>query len=351
MSTITIKFVYLSETRRATYNLPITLQQIQNDIIKTITGTSDFEIKCYHDYREVLVTTDSEFQHIVKYHSEKTLPLRIRISQEKEKDQVPEIITSTQSKSCSPSCSPISSPQVKRRVESPVQSSHNVNCSLCTCKIYGIRWKCTVCPHCDLCNNCEQYHPRSHPLIRIVEELPLRSEVVFSVCTGLNHINKKIDELSESPPITTATSTAKTAREEIADFITDITAQAMNNTAALGHELEGLVQDATRVVQSIPTKIKGLQTKLSEMLICNPATPSSPIIPTPSVPQENRSPSAPSAPQENRSPSPSTTEKPEVFSEQLELLKNMGFNQPETNLQLLLKHNGNIELCVNELLD
>jgi len=312
--------VYQSETRRATYNLPITLKQIYIDIAKTITGTTDFAIKCYHDYKEILVSTDTEFQEIVNYHSEKTLPLRIRIFEKEEN------LESSTIKSYSPTCSPISSPQIKRKVE--VENSHNVNCSLCSNKIYGIRWKCTVCPNYDLCNICEHNHPRSHPLIRIVEELPLRSEVVFSVCTGLNQLNQKIDKISESTPISSATNTAKTAKDEITEFFCDLTTQAINNTTLLTHEIEGFVLDASKAVQKIPTKIKDLQTRLSEMLICNPAQPPA------SVPQENIS---------------RTSQLP-VFSEQLELLQNMGFTQRETNLKLLTKHHGNIEFCISELL-
>jgi len=72
------------------------------------------------------------------------------------------------------------------------------------------------------------------------------------------------------------------------------------------------------------------------MLICNPAPPASPA----------QASSFPAAPQENKS----RTVEQQVYSEQLQLLQSMGFIQRETNLQLLAKHNGNIEFCINELL-
>jgi glutamate mutase epsilon subunit len=323
MSTITIKFVYESETRRATYNLPITFQQIINDIAKTITATSDFRIKCYHDYREVLVRSDLDFQEIVKYHSEKTLPLRIRIALDKEEEEEEEIKEINQTETIpidSRPMTPNSSPQVKRK---EVERSHNVNCSLCLNKIHGIRWKCTVCPHYDLCNSCETNHIRSHPLIRIVEELPPSSEVVFSVCTGLHQLNQKLEKISVSPPLTSATSTAKTAKEEISEFFCDLSTQAYNNTTILTNEIGGLVQDASKIVQKIPRKFKEIQTRFSEMLVCSPASC-----------QGN----------------PSEAEQKVLFPEQLELLQNMGFSQKDKNIQILTKHNGNIELCINELL-
>jgi len=328
MSTITIKFVYQSETRRATYTLPITLQQIHDDIAKTITGTSDFTIRCYHDYREVSINTESNFQQIVQHHSEKTLPLRIRISHEKDEIEIAEI--ENVSKSIPQPSSPSRSPQMKRK---EVESSHNVNCSLCLNKIHGIRWKCTVCPHYDLCNNCEQSHIRSHPLIRIVEELPPSSEVVFSVCTGLHQINQKFEKISESTPITTATSTAKTAKEEITEFFSDLTTQAYNNTTHITHEIGGMVQDASKIVQNIPRRFKDLQTKLTEMIITGQATPA-PAAP-PCVPNEKG----------NR------TEEQPAYLEQLEALENMGFSQRERNVVLLSKHKGNLEMCVNDLLE
>jgi hypothetical protein len=151
-----------------------------------------------------------------------------------------------------------------------------------------------------------------------MEELPPSSEVVFSVCTGLHQLNQKLERISESHPVTSATSTAKTAKEEISGFFCDLTTQAYNNTSNFTHEIGGLVQ-------KIPKKFKDLQTRFSEMLICNPA---------PSC-QEN--------------PLDRTEEKV-LFPEQLELLQNMGFSQKDKNLELLTKFNGNIELCINALL-
>jgi len=323
--------VYQSETRRATYTLPITLQQIKDDIASTITATSDFVIKCYHDYREVLINNELNFQQIVKYHSEKTLPLRIRISHEQE-DEIES--SDNISKSTTQTTSPIPSPQTRRKAPE-VESTHNVNCSLCLNKIHGIRWKCTVCPHFDLCNICEQSHIRSHPLIRIVEELPQSSEVVFSVCTGLHQINHTFEIISESTPISTATSTAKSAKEEISEFFSELSTQAYNNTSIITHEIEGLVQDASKIVHNIPRKLKDLQTKFTEMIISGHPPPTSAPAPSETaVPNEKAT---------------QTQQQPQ-YLEQLQLLQNMGFSQRENNLQLLSRYNGNIELCLNDLL-
>lgn len=52
----------------------------------------------------------------------------------------------------------------------PVHS--NVTCDGCGVEgIVGTRYKCTVCPDYDLCENCEPEHDRSHPTIKI--NLPL----------------------------------------------------------------------------------------------------------------------------------------------------------------------------------
>lgn len=48
----------------------------------------------------------------------------------------------------------------------------NVTCDVCGQQgIVGARYKCTVCPDYDLCENCEPEHDRSHPLIKINEPL------------------------------------------------------------------------------------------------------------------------------------------------------------------------------------
>jgi len=52
----------------------------------------------------------------------------------------------------------------------PVHS--NVTCDGCGAEgIVGTRYKCTVCPDYDLCENCEPEHDRSHPTIKINEPL------------------------------------------------------------------------------------------------------------------------------------------------------------------------------------
>jgi len=48
----------------------------------------------------------------------------------------------------------------------------NVTCDGCGKEgIVGTRYKCTVCPDFDLCENCEPEHDRSHPMIKINEPL------------------------------------------------------------------------------------------------------------------------------------------------------------------------------------
>jgi len=309
--TVTIKFVYHSETRRATYNLPISLQQIQSDIANTLipsssSSPSHFTLNCYHGYREVPVNADSEFQPIVKHHSEKTLPLRIRISQEK--DETDKI---SNSNNCSQADRRNTSTQFQRKEVERCQ--HSVICSLCFSKIQGIRWKCSRCLNCDLCNNCEASHSRSHPLIRIVEELPSSSEIVFSLCTGLHQV-------SDSAALTTA----KTAKEEIREFLSDI----FDNTSQLSQEIEGLVQASSKIVQNIPQKLQDLQTMFSQVLSCTSSEKSC----------------------RTEEEEEGEEEVLSQFSEQHQILLNMGFSQRERNQLLLSNYNGNIELCVDQLL-
>jgi len=311
--------VYHNETRRATYNLPVSLQQIQSEIVNTVirsSSPSHFTLNCYHGYREVPVYADAEFQPIVKHHSEKTLPLRIRISQDKE--ETPETDRISNSSSCSQADRKNTSTQFQRKEVERCQ--HNVICSLCLNKIQGTRWKCTRCLDCNLCDSCERTHSRSHPLIRILEGLPPSSEVVFSLCTALHQV-------SGSDAITTA----KSAKEEIREFLSDI----FDNTSQLSQEIEGLVQASSKIVQNIPKKLLDLQTLLSQVL---------------SGTSSKHSGQTKEEEEEREEEREEEEEALSQYSEQHQTLLNMGFSQRERNHLLLSNCNGNIDLCIDQLL-
>ncbi|KAM9999693.1 hypothetical protein ACTFIZ_008162 [Dictyostelium cf. discoideum] len=52
-----------------------------------------------------------------------------------------------------------------------------ITCDGCDCKVFGNRYKCTVCHDYDLCSECEsrgdQVHPTSHPLLKIAQPTPI----------------------------------------------------------------------------------------------------------------------------------------------------------------------------------
>ncbi|KAM9983597.1 hypothetical protein ACTFIY_000307 [Dictyostelium cf. discoideum] len=52
-----------------------------------------------------------------------------------------------------------------------------ITCDGCDSKIFGNRYKCTVCNDYDLCSECEsrgdQIHPTSHPLLKIAQPTPI----------------------------------------------------------------------------------------------------------------------------------------------------------------------------------
>ncbi|KAM9960329.1 hypothetical protein ACTFIW_009463 [Dictyostelium discoideum] len=52
-----------------------------------------------------------------------------------------------------------------------------ITCDGCDSKVFGNRYKCTVCHDYDLCSECEsrgdQVHPSSHPLLKIAQPTPI----------------------------------------------------------------------------------------------------------------------------------------------------------------------------------
>lgn len=63
--------------------------------------------------------------------------------------------------------------EARESVEAEFGPVHaNVTCDGCGQEgIIGTRYKCTVCPDFDLCENCEPEHDRSHPMIKINQPL------------------------------------------------------------------------------------------------------------------------------------------------------------------------------------
>jgi hypothetical protein len=211
--------------------------------------------------------------------------------------------------------------------------NHKVLCINCSKEITGIRWKCTICPSLDLCSDCEPHHDKSHPLIRITEELPNGLGFTFSLCTRLQQVNTKLHSLSEKTqiPIATASAAAHTAKEEISSAFGALTHQVVTRSKDLGQEVETLVSDASKALEE---KFKKVQTRVGGVITSCGKSIDSLVQDTFASGNTTCCSTAPS----NR------------YEVQLKSLEEMGFVDRLTNERLLAQFDGSVEACLEDLL-
>eukprot|EP01103_Thecamoeba_quadrilineata_P019902 TRINITY_DN8285_c0_g1_i1.p1 TRINITY_DN8285_c0_g1~~TRINITY_DN8285_c0_g1_i1.p1 ORF type:complete len:339 (-),score=44.58 TRINITY_DN8285_c0_g1_i1:1-912(-) len=209
--------------------------------------------------------------------------------------------------------------------------NHDVECHLCNKLIIGTRWKCTVCSAVDLCNECEPNHDESHPLIRITEQLPSGfNSTAFSLCHGLYKFDEKIQQISEAKSniSTVYSSAAQNAKQEISSVINMISSQMVEGSKNLTHELEDFVGDASKVVEHIPRRLKDVRSRLSGMI--SSCSGSFNDLRGTLLREEKSS--------------------VEQFAAQHKALEEMGFSNRQRNENLLVQFNGNVEVCVENLI-
>jgi hypothetical protein len=81
---------------------------------------------------------------------------------------------------------------------------HLAICDSCDKDIYGIRYKCSVCPDYDLCSECENvnleknFHPQEHFFLKINKPVPfVHKPIMMNNCPSLARNNNNSKELED----------------------------------------------------------------------------------------------------------------------------------------------------------
>jgi len=291
----------------------------------------------------ITISTEKDFEEIIKTYIEKALPLKLYINfnnslieEPPSEQEINEMFQLLRDQGYVDN--EVNRDEIHEEIHEEIRDDnissetdyiHNVACKLCTKSIIGTRWTCTICPAFNLCSDCEPQHYKSHPLIRITEQLPSGAATVFSLCTGLNNLNEKIHQIPEKDPIVCASTVAHNAKEEISSVYNSISSQIASGSKNLRQELEDFVGDATKIIEQIPNKLKDIQTKFSGVL-SNCSSSLEDLKYTLAFEDKMR--------------------KSERFATQHKTLEEMGFLDRQKNEALLQQFCGNVEVCLNILL-
>jgi hypothetical protein len=302
-----------------------------------LTFNPNISLQYQQEDQMINISTEQGFADIVKSYIVKSLPLKIyiktdnpRIEEPPSEQEINDMFQLLRDQGY------VDNIKVNSRVEDdnsedtiPSGFNHKIACQLCKKMIIGTRWTCTICPGVNLCTECETQHNKSHPLIRITEQLPSGTETVFSLCTGLSKLNEKIHQISVKEPIICASSAAHNAKAEISGVFNSISTQVTTGSKNLRQEMGGLVDEASKIIDQLPNKLKDIQTKFSEVMSSCGSTfegiRDSMIF--------------------------EDTTKVTRFASELRTLEEMGFSDQSKNEKLLKQFGGNVEVCLDVLLN
>jgi len=305
-TTQSLKLYYQGNYYRRTFSSPVTYLQIRDEITSTITHSDLFYLQYIDNEGDTIsLCSDMELEELAQLSLDS--PLRIDII-----DGIFQLEpNSSQNNSTLQSNTPQEPPteqeinemnkfleeQGYNKINADLSSDelvdHNIQCKQCSKKILGTRWLCSVCPSFDLCQCCEAQHDRAHPLVRIVEPISRSSEAVYSLCSSLQQSKERLSNFNSY-----ASEFAHSLKTDLSLFVCSL----RNHTIEAA---SGLVEKA----QKIPTSLHLVKAK----------------------------------------------EEPQDFytsqKEKFEKLEELGFCDRERNELLLIMHEGDLNACLDHLLN
>jgi len=243
------------------------------------------------------------------------------------------------------------------RLNSPQGPHHHVNCNSCGLPIVGLRYKCVVCIEYDLCEKCEATtnHPIDHPLMKIRVPVPPTFQGIHAVSAGLHQCRGHLSRVlvQSGPELYQGAELAKQNLAILKDqFASQI--QALSEQLLLGaNQLKDVVFEKYEEVKSsefVGEVMRGTTTvfnagmQQAQQRIQQFVQPAN-IPPTSSTPPQQPTPVNPQPEQKPASPSSQ-----DQYKDALQTLSEMGFCDSQKNLEVVQRHNGNIDLCLQELL-
>eukprot|EP01102_Stenamoeba_stenopodia_P004128 TRINITY_DN1431_c0_g2_i1.p1 TRINITY_DN1431_c0_g2~~TRINITY_DN1431_c0_g2_i1.p1 ORF type:complete len:350 (+),score=77.56 TRINITY_DN1431_c0_g2_i1:165-1214(+) len=267
----------------------------------------------------------------------------------------------------------------KQKNENPTPSGseeqlviHPVVCSVCQFPIVGTRYKCIICPHFDLCELCEvadNAHPADHPLIKAKRPLPADVSSVIALSTGLRSVTSSVEsgakqvvggvQNSFQHLSTNLHHYQQHLKQSVIEHQPQIDAarqQALEKWRQFNQEMK---LQAQAISENLKAKASELGEKLKrekEQWFAGSNTNETDSNAAP-APQETdtgaSSSSSSSSPQVSDvvASEPSTHTSQPLFADQLATLSSMGFTDTDKNISLLSRHQGDVSLTIQTLLD
>lgn len=386
-------------TTTAAVGEAISFQQFQENISRQMNiPVGEFELRYRDDEGDVIpISSDMELQEAVRQAANRN-PAQIEVIVETKVAQQPQVPV----KSDSPKLQREPVHQETQQEQPPQATNeiilHPVACSVCQFPIVGVRYKCAVCPHFDLCEICEMLdnsHPVDHPLIKAKRPLTPEFNHILSISSGMhtaaNSVERGIHHLGNNvqhfgttvqhygsnvgqqikqswkehqPQIDAARQAAyekwqrfnQEVQAQVKVISENVRVKAKELSESLKKESEQWFNKDAAATTTSTTTYPGETTSTSSTSAPAPAPESTPAPPVPTPPVHKPAPVlAPTQPSQLSSspPHPSAPARPvpTQFKEQLETLSSMGFKDSNRNLSLLTRYNGDVSQCVQALLE
>lgn len=359
---------------------PISFQQFQENISRQMNiPIGEFELRYRDDEGDIIpISSDLELQEAIRQAANRN-PAQIEVIVETRVAQEAAPV----SNEC-PTKHPHPHPQ-QEQAQTPQATNeiilHPVACSVCQFPIVGVRYKCAICPHFDLCEICEMLdnsHPADHPLIKAKRPLTPEFTHILSISAGMHNaatsVERGIHNLGANVQQfgTTAyqygTHVGQHIKQSWKEHQPQIDA-ARQRAYEKWQRFNQEVQEQVRLIsENVRVKAKEITESIkkeSEQWFAKDTaattstatypgdTASAPASAATPAPESVHVPSKPaSVPSTSSHPSaPAEAPIPTQFKEQMETLRSMGFNDTSRNLSLLTRYNGDVSQCVQALLE